>query len=133
MILVDTSALYSLIDKDDLHHLMAKACWGELARQRGQLAVHRFIVVEAATLLQRRIGMAPVRFLLQDVLASLSIVDIAPLVFDKAMTAFLAADKRRVSLVDQISFAMLQSLRATKVFAFDDDFQWAGFEVVPVA
>ena len=48
-----------------------------------------------------------------------------------AVTALLAGVRRRVSLVDWVSFELMRRRRIERAFAFDRDFERQGFEAVP--
>ena len=49
----------------------------------------------------------------------------------RAMEALLIAGRRKLSLVDCISFRSMQKLGLTTAFAFDEHFREQGFTVVP--
>ena len=48
-----------------------------------------------------------------------------------AQNALLAADRRKVSLVDRSSFHIMRSRMVRTAFAFDPHFRDQGFEVLP--
>jgi predicted nucleic acid-binding protein len=48
-----------------------------------------------------------------------------------AVGAFVAARSRTISLVDQVSFALMRREGITTAFAFDDDFRRAGVRTIP--
>lgn len=126
--LVDTSALYSLVNGDDDGHEAAVAYFAD---DGIELVTHRFVVVEATALLQRRLGLEPVQRMHLDVLADVAVRGPDDATFDAAVAALLAAERRSVSLVDRISFEVMRREGITEAFAFDDDFTDAGFSVRP--
>jgi predicted nucleic acid-binding protein len=50
-----------------------------------------------------------------------------------AQNALLAADRRKVSLVDCSSFHVMRSRLVRTVFGFDPHFRQQGFEMLPAA
>lgn len=128
---VDTSGLYALLGRDDVYHDAAEA-WLEGARVSMEpLLTHNYVVVESASLIQRRLGPEAVRILLEEILAPLSVVFIDDQLHRLATSAFLAAVRRRPSLVDWVSFELMRREGIRQAFAFDRDFRTQGFTTVP--
>ena len=50
---------------------------------------------------------------------------------EAAVEAVLTAGKRKLSLVDCVSFQVLRQLGVQAVFCFDEHFREQGFEVIP--
>ena len=98
--------------------------------ERGELTAvtHSSIIVETAALVQRRLGMAAVRTLLDDLLPLFDVVWVDAELHAQAATALLAANHRQISLVDWTSFAVMRQRAIDEAFAFDDDFAQRGFE-----
>ena len=71
-VLVDTSALYALLDRDDQDHEAALAALPALAEQ--ELITHSYVLVESVALTQRRLGADAVRSLTQTLIPGLAIV-----------------------------------------------------------
>jgi uncharacterized protein len=71
MTLVDTSALYAVLDRDDEHHPVAKAAWDRLLQTDEPLLVTNYVIVETTALVQHRLGMEAVRTLCGDILPAL--------------------------------------------------------------
>lgn len=57
MIFLDTSAVYALADQDDPNHGEALMAFRRLLGDGEDILVHNYILVEAAALLQRRLGL----------------------------------------------------------------------------
>ena len=55
-ILVDTSALYALVDRNDSHHARAAKILTALLPRSPQLVVPNFLLAETHTIINRRIG-----------------------------------------------------------------------------
>lgn len=87
--------------------------------------------MEAAALVHRRLGGGAVRDLLESVIPPLTTLWIEREVHAAAVSANLAAARRRVSLVDWVSFEVMRREGIDRAFAFDRDFAAQGFETVP--
>jgi uncharacterized protein len=130
-ILVDTSALYAVLDADDVNHDVAARGWNQLLdeidRDERQVVTHSSVIVETLALVQRRLGMAAVRNLHDNFLELMTTVWVDAELHQRAMTALLAANRRSVSLVDWTSFEVMRMRAIDEAFAFDDDFVAQGF------
>ncbi|MPZ20184.1 MAG: PIN domain-containing protein [Luteitalea sp.] len=133
MILVDTSALYAVLDRDDQNHPVAKATWGRLLETDDTLLVTNYVVVETTALVQHRLGREAVRVLCGDILPALDVHWITEADHMHAQTALLATDRRRLSLVDCSSFHVMRNRVVRTAFAFDPHFREQGFDVLPGA
>jgi predicted nucleic acid-binding protein len=133
MVLVDTSALYAMLDRDDHNHLAARATWSELLQTDETLLVTNYAVVETTALVQHRLGMDAVRLLCTDVLPVLDVHWITEADHAHAQNALLATDRRRLSLVDCSSFHVMRHRMVRAAFAFDSHFAEQGFDVLPAA
>ena len=132
MILVDTSALYAVLDRDDENHSAAAATWRRLLEDGDEpLLVTSYVLVETTALVQHRLGMEAVRVLYGDMLPALDVHWIGETDHLHAQHALLAADRRQLSLVDCSSFQIMRSRMLRTVFAFDPHFAEQGFEIVP--
>jgi predicted nucleic acid-binding protein len=132
MIFVDTSALYAVLDRDDQNHPLAKSTWGTLLQGDDALIVTNYVVVETTALVQHRLGMEAVRVLCGDVLPAIDVHWIGEDEHMHAQNALLAADRRRISLVDCSSFHVMRRRMVRTAFAFDPHFGEQGFEVLPM-
>ena len=128
MVFVDTSALYSSLDRDDRSHAMALDCWTALRRSRESLVTTNYVVLESCALLQRRLGIGAVRSLTENLLPTISVQWVTPEDHTRALATVLAANRRKLSLVDCTSFAVMRSGQIHRAFAFDQHFDEQGFE-----
>jgi len=133
MILVDTSALYAVLDRDDQNHRAARAAWSSLLETEETLLATNYVVVETTALIQHRLGMEGVRVLCTDILPVLDLHWITEADHLHAQNALLAADRRKLSLVDCSSFHVMRARMVRTAFAFDPHFHEQGFDVLPGA
>ena len=130
-VFVDTSALLAVMDADDSNHQRATAAWRDLVATEEMLVTSSYVVVELFALTQRRLGMDAVRALESDVMPILDVVWVGAEIHRRAMAAVLAADSKKLSLVDCASFEVMRTHGIGKAFALDSDFSAHGFDVVP--
>lgn len=130
MILVDTSALFALLDDQDPHHAAGRSQFVALGESRERLILHNYVIVETSALLQRRHGLAAVRALVDDLLPVAQLVWVDEPLHGEALAALLAGPPG-YSLVDWTSFLIMRRLGIDTAFAFDADFAAQGFRVMP--
>jgi len=131
MIFVDTSAFYALLDGDDAGHSRALKVWEGKPPGEGDLATTNYVVLETMALLQSRLGMPAVRVFRDAILPLARIEWIDEVVHAQAVAAFIAADRRGLSLVDLSSFETMRRLGIRSAFTFDRHFRQYGFQTVP--
>ena len=128
MIFLDTSAIYALASVNDPNHKAARSRFAAVLAEGEPIVTHNYILVESLALLQHRLGLKPaVAFERES--HRFSIQWITPEIHAEALERW-AAGKREISFVDQVSFLLMERLRIGRAFAFDDDFEAAGFEIV---
>ena len=124
---VDTSAIYAILDRSDANHETAKTCWFALLDCNDQLFTTNYVVVESCALAQSRLGLEAVRSISEELLPVMEIVWVDEPTHSIAMAALLAAQRRKLSLVDCVSFAVSRLRGAQAAFAFDQHFLEEGF------
>jgi predicted nucleic acid-binding protein len=128
-VFLDTSAIFAFLDADDDHHPRAKELWRRVHEEDlGSLITHNYVLVETAALIQRRLGGDALRAFLEEIVPILSVVWVDPETHGAAVSALLAAGKRRFSLVDCVSFEVMRRLGIRLYFAFDRHFAEMGFD-----
>ena len=128
--LIDTSALYVLMDERDPDHATAVAILDRLRTEDRDLVMHSYALSESIALLQRRFGLDAVRRLVDVFLPIIEIVWVDPDLHDRALSSLLGSGQRAVSFVDHVSFGVMRDHRMRKAFAFDRDFLAQGFELL---
>ena len=127
-ILVDTSAVFALVDSSDQWHVAAKAELDNLRRARSEPLLTNFIVAECHALLLARLGSQLARNWLTK--NTWSVQRVTAEDEDKAMSIILQYTDKTFSYADATSFALMQRLGIRKAFAFDPHFRQYGLHVV---
>ncbi len=124
----DTSGFVAALDAEDANHVRASARIRD--NETDQYITTNYVVLEAVSLVHRRLGRAAVHLLIEQLLplADLHIVD-GPT--HQAGIARFLRSTARVSLVDAISFEVMDQLGIRTAFAFDRDFAREGYAVLP--
>lgn len=130
-VFVDTSALYAVLDADDRMHDQAKRTWRELLDASARILTSNYVLVETIALLQHRLGIEAVRVFNGDVVPALETVWVETQAHQAACSALLTAGRRRLSLVDCVSFEVMRKAGIELAFAFDPHFAEQGFETLP--
>ncbi len=130
-VFVDTSALFALVVADDRGHARAKAAFARLEAEPASLVSSSFVLQETTALLQARAGLASLRGFHLSLLPLIDVQWIDRDLYQVAMTALLAADRRRVSLTDWSSFEIMRRRGIERAFAFDGHFAEQGFKLIP--
>jgi predicted nucleic acid-binding protein len=124
---VDTSALIALLDTDDPAHGEAREAWREAVLDAEGLVATDYVVVEAVAVTRRRWGLDGVRVLLDELIPLVEIQSVS--VDDRiaGVNALLAAGRRRLSLVDCVSFVMMRRMGIRDYLGTDPHFDEQGF------
>jgi predicted nucleic acid-binding protein len=128
---VDTSALYALLDADDTYHLFAQEVWAQLLDVPEKLICSNYVIVETFALLQSRIGIQAVETFQNDIVPVVHVEWVTENDHQAGVLAVLASSRRRLSLVDCVSFVVMHRLGIQQVFCFDPHFVEQGFASLP--
>lgn len=131
-VFTDTSGLYAVLDRDDSYHLAARQAWIAILSGLQTLVTSNYIVVETTALVQHRLGMQALQVFFNEIMPVLHLEWLSPIDHQAAVAAVLAANRRRLSLVDCSSFELMRRLGIGKAFSFDPHFKEQGFEVIPL-
>jgi predicted nucleic acid-binding protein len=127
----DTSALYALLDRENVAHEVSAHAWAEFRRARDEIVTTNYVILEAVSLLQNRLGLNPVRDLVELVVPLFTVQCVGWEVHGAALAVLLTANRRDLSLVDCASFEVMRRLGIRQAFTLDEHFREQGFEVVP--
>jgi predicted nucleic acid-binding protein len=123
---VDTSALYALADRADPNHGEARRLFSALLRSAEGLVTHNYVLVESIALIQNRIGTSAALALARTA-DNFEVEWVDKTLHHEAIRALARSPKRRISLVDQVSFLVMRSRDIESALAFDKDFVREGF------
>jgi predicted nucleic acid-binding protein len=127
-VVVDTSAIFALLDRSDAHHDAAVAFWTDPDDE--DLVTHAYVVVESVALVRSRLGPAAVEGLVDGLLAGIRIEMVDRPLHDDSM-ATLRAIGGGTSLVDRVTLAFAARHGIQRAFAFDADLAGAGLTTCP--
>lgn len=129
---IDTSAFYALEDADDRHHNEAHSIQAVFRRERPMLFTTHHILDESITLIgsklqphratrfaRRLLGSQVIRIIRTDEETELA-----------ALHVYERFGDPRMSFTDCLSFTVMRALGIMTAFAFDHDFERAGFKLL---
>ena len=131
IVFLDTSAIMAVLNVDDQNHALALPSWQATLSQGDEIVCSNYILIETFALLQSRFGLEAVRLFQSDVLPVLTIFWVNETLHNQSMSALMAANRRKLSLVDCTSFEIIRQSGIPQVFCFDAHFQEQGFEIIP--
>jgi len=127
-LLVDTSAVYALIDRDDSYHRKAVSLLRSLPRRGLTPLLTNFIVAESHALLLSRVGAGVARdWLLRPIWP---MERITPEDEEKAREIIRRYTDKSFSYTDATSFAVMERLGIKEAFAFDPHFRQYGLKLL---
>lgn len=130
-VFVDTSALYALIFPEDAHHQRAVACFEALTLAQRILVSTNYVLLECASLLQRRHGFTLAHTFLEKTAELLDVIWIGEKEHRAGVSLWTKAASRQLSLVDCSSIAVMREHGLREAVAFDRHFAEAGFNMLP--
>jgi uncharacterized protein len=130
-IFIDISAIYALLDRNDIEHKKAKKIWIDLLHSENILITSNYVLVESFALLQNRLGLEAARGFQEDIIPLVNIEWVNAETHKSGLSGLLSATRRKLSLVDCVSFEIMRTLGIKTVFAFDPHFAEQDFQCIP--
>lgn len=131
MIFLDTSALLAILNGSDVCHAQAKNVWEKFVLSEKLLISNNYVLIETFALVHHRLGINAARTLHEDILPIVRIEWVNEQSHNAAVSAFFAASKKTLSLVDCMSFETMRALGIKEAFTFDKHFRQQGFRCIP--
>jgi predicted nucleic acid-binding protein len=131
-VFLDTSILYALIDRRDMHHVSARDLVGRLVRGNRLLITTDYIVTEAVNLANARAGHHVARRILHliDQSSGIRMEWIGSLRFEATKAFFRRHSDHGYSFTDCTSFVLMLELKLADALTTDAHFREAGFRVL---
>ena len=128
---VDTSGFYALLVRTERDHGVVLEAFRAAAERGRRMVTTNYVMVETSALLQHRIGLAPVRDLEERILPLVTVQWVSSELHRRAIERLFRTDKRKVSLVDVVSFVVMDVEGLTDVLGLDPEFTAEGFRLLP--
>jgi predicted nucleic acid-binding protein len=130
-VFVDTSAIFALIAENDESHSAAVAIWNNtLIAAAPLLLTSSYVIAETYDLLRKRIGLEAVRSADSFVRSYLDVVFVRQAEHERGVALMLSRRRRKLSLVDCVSFIVAKDAVVEAVFAFDRHFEDEAFTLL---
>ena len=131
LVFIDTSFFKALIDPQDKFYNQALQIMKRLRKDDALLITSNYILDESFTLLRVKRNLELAKLLRAYLIKSTAAIKIARVtVADEAGAwEWFLKDWSDLSFTDCVSFALMKRLEVTRVAAFDNDFQRAGFQI----
>jgi predicted nucleic acid-binding protein len=127
MIFLDSSAIFALADRRDIYHAAALRMFNKAENDGEELLTHSYAIVESAALLERRLGLQVALEFLKEVTKFIIIWVDEDL--HNASVSLLAKSKiTHLSLVDAVSFQVMQQNGIKRYMGFDQHFKEGKFQ-----
>ncbi|MBO8127548.1 MAG: PIN domain-containing protein [Firmicutes bacterium] len=123
-VIVDTSAIYALLDRSDNYHQQAVAALKELSTKKVSVVVTNFIVAECYTLLASRLSPEIARSWLKGLCWPVERVTEDD--EKRAREILFTYPDKSFSYTDATTFAVMERLEITCAFTFDQHFTQFG-------
>lgn len=128
-IFVDTSGVFALLVKNDTMHVRAKLNFKYFSNNKVRLITSSFVLVETVALLQRRISLEAVQDFTNKIYPLLDIVWVDEELYSRSFQRLIFLKDREISLVDCLSFEIMEAQEITHAFTFDKHFEAQGFTI----
>ena len=130
-VFADTSGLYALlVGSEDGHADLVRAFRNILTRNR-PLWTTSYVLIETIALLHNRVGLEPVRDFDEHVFPLLSVEWVSEDLHRRGARRLSMENRRRLSLVDCVSFEFMRQQGISDVLGLDRHFVEVGYRLLP--
>lgn len=123
--MVDTSAVYALLDRSDTHHRKAVALLKKLRKEDCMVSLTNFIIAEAYALILAKLGHSLARLWLKGLRWPIQRVSEED--EERAREILYIYEDKAFSYTDATTFAVMERGEIKRALAFDKHFQQFGF------
>jgi predicted nucleic acid-binding protein len=127
IVFADTSGLFAFLVRDDFMHGRARSIFQSFAKSDTRLLTSSYVLVETTALLQRRVGIDAVHEFNFTLLPLLDVVWVDEYWHERAINRLITSGHKKLSLVDFLSFVIMESRNIRAAFSFDTHFEKNGF------
>jgi predicted nucleic acid-binding protein len=127
IVFADTSGLFAFLVRDDFMHGRARSIFQSFAKSDTRLLTSSYLLVETTALLQRRVGIDAVHEFNFTLLPLLDVVWVDEYWHERAINRLITSGHKKLSLVDFLSFVIMESRNIRTAFSFDTHFEKNGF------
>lgn len=125
----DTSALFAFLVRDDRMHPAARQTFETFTATGVRLLTSSYVLLESIALLQSRVGLPAVQDFVSRIVPLLDVIWVDAEWHLRATQRLIGEGKRDVSLVDCLSFEIMETRGIDTAFSFDRHFLERGFEI----
>jgi len=125
-VIVDTSAIYALIDRSDEFHQKAKLIVKELSLKRVDLILTNFVLAETHALILSRLGHELAREWIKNLIWTIEHVNRDD--EKRAREIIINFQDKTFSYIDASTFAVMERLKIDSAFSFDNHFTQYGWQ-----
>jgi len=129
-VFVDTSAIYAVLSASDPMHPWAAEAHRQLVEDEEPLITTSYVVTEVVALLQARLGLDAALSFESVYRPRLDVVWVDEDLHVRGFRRLKARRRRRLSLVDCVSFVTMEERELRRAFAYDPDFAEEGFDLI---
>ena len=130
-VFADTSGLYALLVGSEEGHADLVQAFRDVLTGNRPLQTTSYVLIETIALLQNRIGLEPVRDFDEHVLPLLSVEWVSEDLHRRGVRRLSKENRRRLSLVDCVSFEFMRRQGINDVLGLDRHFEEAGYRLLP--
>jgi len=127
IVFADTSGFFALLAHDDYMHARAKLNFAHFGSHDFRILTTSYVILETTALLDRRIGLSSVADFQAKIVPLLEIVWVDAEWHARALQRFFTIGNNDVSLVDCLSFEVMEARNLQTAFSFDKHFEENGF------
>ena len=130
-VFADTSGLYALLVGSEDGHADLIGEFRDVVTGNRPLRTTSYVLIETIALLQNRVGLEPVRDFDEHVLPLLSVEWVSEDLHRRGARRLSRENRRRLSLVDCVSFEFMRQQGISDVLGLDHHFEEAGYRLLP--